>query len=411
MHYECIKVVSTMNPLQFYEKISKALPVTRSNQDFREDLKNSLSEYLESVKQLEDNLFSDGEKANIIAIIDDYNKQICAIVDMYYDGMHNKAFQKFASLLNGKILPHIGIHTITTTRTRALANNSELQIWFRARVFHDRQIHSHKEMFHIPLNMRELVNTQRYSAPGYPCLYLGNTIYSCWEEMHRPRFDDVMFSGFKVVRDFNVYDLRIPKKSEFENADWKNILFKMPLVISCMIKVRNYDYPYKPEYIIPQLLVHTIISNNRNDMEYDKGPNDMAWGVIYTSTHVSQDFPYGVEYLENIALPVIKNNDNTYCQVLASLFKISDPICYEYESLKENNARVFWQEAPATYQEQIQRQYKESKMGYLEDRIRDNTKFYRLDHIYVNAPETITLSHEGGSATVDVVTNLSFKVY
>ena len=396
-----------MNPLQFYEKISKALPVTRSNQDFREDLKNSLSEYLESVKQLEDNLFSDGEKAKTIAIIDGYNKQICAIVDMYYDGMHNIAFQEFASLLNGEILSNIGIHTITTTRTRTLANNSEPQIWFRARVFQDKQIHSYKEMFHIPLNMRELVSTQRYSAPGYPCLYLGNTIYSCWEEMHRPRFDDVMFSGFKVVRDFNVYDLRIPKKSEFENAAWKNILFKMPLVISCMIKVRNYDYPYKPEYIIPQLLVHTIISNNRNAMEYDKGPNDMPWGVIYTSTHVSQDFPYGVEYLENIALPVIKNNDNTYCQVLASLFKISDPICYEYESLKENNARVFWQEVPAKYQEQTQKHYKESKMGYLEYRIIEKSTFHTLDHFYCNIPKSgVKIPQDGSSVSIQIITNL-----
>ena len=393
-----------MNLLQFYEKISNALPVTRNNQDFRDDLTNSLSEYLESVKQLEDNLFNDGEKADIIAIIDGYNKQICAVVDTYYAGMHNKAMDAFDDLMNGPngLLNRIGCYKISETEIS--------QMWFRARVFQDKQIHSYNEMFHIPLNMRELVNTQRYSAPGYPCLYLGNTIYSCWEEMHRPRFDDVMFSGFKVVRDFNVYDLRIPKKSEFENADWKNILFKMPLVISCMIKVRNYDYPYKPEYIIPQLLVHTIISNNRNAMEYDKGPNDMPWGVIYTSTHVSKDFPYGVDFLENLALPVIKNNDNTYCSVLASRFEISDPVCYEYESLKENNARIFWQEEFGA-EKQILQHYIESKMGYLEDRIRDNTKFYRLDHLYVNAPETITLSHEGGRATVDVVTNLSFKVY
>ena len=43
-----------------------------------------------------------------------------------------------------------------------------------------------KELFHIPISKRGIVKTQRYSIPGYPCLYLGKSIYGCWEEMRRP---------------------------------------------------------------------------------------------------------------------------------------------------------------------------------------------------------------------------------
>ena len=48
------------------------------------------------------------------------------------------------------------------------------------------------------------------------------------------------------------------------------------------------------------------------------------------------------KYLENMVLPVVKTDaDCTYCQYLASLFDISSPLCYEYESLKANAARTF----------------------------------------------------------------------
>ena len=343
-----------MNLENFYNEIIRKLPVVRKNEDFRVDVRVCLSEYIDNVKSLDINLFkSKAEKQDIVAKIQEQSERISEIIDLYYAGQHAIAFEKFQQLFNAPngILTNIKLYTIQQQSIEEyhdedgiLKSKEVPNIWFRARIFDNKQEHTFKEMFHIPLNKREIVNTQRYSAPGYPCLYLGNTIYSCWEEMHRPRFDDIMFSGFKVKQNFNVYDLRIPKRSCFEGDCFKQVLQCMPLIIACMIQVKNYNYPFKPEYIIPQLLIDTIICNNRKDWKDKHGPCDMPWGVIYTSTHISKDFPYGAEYLENIALPAIKiDGDKNYCEVLASFFDISDPLCYEYEALKENDSHIYFE--------------------------------------------------------------------
>lgn len=42
------------------------------------------------------------------------------------------------------------------------------------------------DMFHVPFEKRHLIPTSRFSLPGLPCLYLANSIYTCWEELDRP---------------------------------------------------------------------------------------------------------------------------------------------------------------------------------------------------------------------------------
>ncbi len=403
-----------MNIENFYNEIVRNLPVVRKNEDFRDDVKICLSEYVKNVKLIDPNLFdSEAEKQDIVAKIQEQSDRISEIIDLYYAGQHAIAFEEFQQLFNAPngILTNIQHYTVRQQSIEEyhdeegkLRSKEVSTIWFRARIFDNKQEHTFEEMFHIPLNKREIVNTQRYSAPGYPCLYLGNTIYSCWEEMHRPRFDDIMFSGFKVKQNFNVYDLRIPKRSSFEGDRFKQVLQYMPLIIACMIQVKNYNYPFKPEYIIPQLLIDTIICKNRKDWKGKYGPCDMPWGVIYTSTHISKDFPYGTQYLENIALPAIKiDGDKNYCEVLASFFDISDPLCYEYEALKENDSHIYWEPFVTNPEEKLRKQYLESKMGYLENRIKEHGKFHTLGHIVINIPESgITFPSNGGTCSFEV---------
>lgn len=398
----------------FYNEIIRKLPVVRKNEDFRDDVRGCLSEYIDNVKSVDANLFeSEAEKQDIVAKIQEQSERISEIIDLYYAGQHAIAFEKFQQLFNAPngILTNIQLYTVQQQSIEEhhdeegkLRSKEVPTIWFRARIFDNKQEHTFKEMFHIPLNKREIVNTQRYSAPGYPCLYLGNTIYSCWEEMHRPRFDDIMFSGFKVKQNFKVYDLRIPKRSCFEGDSFKQVLQCMPLIIACMIQVKNYNYPFKPEYIIPQLLIDTIICNNRKDWKDKYGPCDMPWGVIYTSTHISKDFPYGTEYLENIALPAIKiDGDKNYCEVLASFFDISDPLCYEYEALKENDSHIYWEPFVTNPEEKLRKQYLESKMGYLENRIKEKGNFQMFDYIFFNGPQSgIVIPQDGSPVQVEI---------
>ena len=130
----------------------------------------------------------------------------------------------------------------------------------------------------------------------------------------------------------------------------------------------------------------------------------MPWGVIYTSTHISKDFPYGTEYLENIALPAIKiDGDKNYCEVLASLFDISDPLCYEYEALKENDSHIYWEPFVTNPEEKFRKQYLESKMGYLENRIKEKGNFQMFDYIFFNVPQSgIVIPQDGSPVQVEI---------
>lgn len=404
-----------MNIEEFYAETVASLPIIRQNNDFRKDLEMALNTYSERVTQIDIAHFaSEEERENIITSINALSDTIKKVVNLYYDGRRANALQVFRDQMecpNG-LFENIGIHSIekiTHFKEKDAQGKVTIQerptVWFRARVFEDKQSHSFREMFHIPLDKRESVKTQRYSAQGYPCLYLGNTVYSCWEEMHRKRFDELRFSGFKVRHTFDVYDLRIPKRSDFIEPNFEKTLLRMPLIISSMVQVKNPEDPFKPEYIIPQLLIETIICRNREKWKNTTGPCDMPWGIIYTSTHINHDFPYGVDHLENIAIPVIASDDKcNYCEVLASLFDISTPLCLEYESLKDNNVYLSWGiTAEMSQEEQIRTQYGQSKMGFLEGRIRGAGEFQTLDHFVINVPLSgVVIGQDGASQRVEI---------
>ena len=199
-----------------------------------------------------------------------------------------------------------------------------------------------------------------------------------------------MFSAYKVKYPFKVFDMRVPNSSDYSSEELIQTIKRIPLMFACSFIVKNSSDVFKPEYIIPQLLVETIISNNRKIIQREKSAidPDVIWGVIYTSTHINNDFPYGKRFLENIVLPVIQsNNTSNYCFCLASLFEISKPSCYEYESLKENTARIYLEDVGIVKNEDeiLREQYEQSKMGFLEEKLK-MAKLEILPHIVIGCP-------------------------
>ena len=60
--------------------------------------------------------------------------------------------------------------------------------YFRIRKVDEKQKQFERnEVFHIPLNKNHLIGTERYSMPGYPCLYLATQIELCWYECGQPK--------------------------------------------------------------------------------------------------------------------------------------------------------------------------------------------------------------------------------
>ena len=73
-----------MNLENFYNEIIRKLPVVREKEDFRDDVRACLSEYIENVKSLDNNLFaSNAEKQDIVAKIQEQSDQISEIINSY----------------------------------------------------------------------------------------------------------------------------------------------------------------------------------------------------------------------------------------------------------------------------------------------------------------------------------------
>ena len=102
-------------------------------------------------------------------------------------------------------------------------------------------------MGHIPFEMNYLVGNERYSMSGITSLYLGFSLYNCWEELHRPHFEYASCALYKAQEEFSVLDL-----TEQEHYHFAGECFSDCLTLACSLPVSHPNAPFKPEYIIPQ---------------------------------------------------------------------------------------------------------------------------------------------------------------
>ena len=112
-------------------------------------------------------------------------------------------------------------------------------------------------LFHIPFEKRHLVSSQRYSIPGYPILYLAGSLFTAWCEMDKPELAGLNFAGFKFKKIATFLDLGYPFKNE-SIWQWYSFLVMYPLLMACMVRVKYPSAPFKPEYIMPQLVTKLV---------------------------------------------------------------------------------------------------------------------------------------------------------
>jgi len=203
---------------------------------------------------------------------------------------------------------------------------------YRIRTQHEGDI-SREQMFHIPFDLRHRVETQRYSIPGYPCLYAGSSLYICWEELRRPKFDSVFSVRLEAQESTRILDFGYNPKMlaaavkaqicsgtnniSLLKALLPKILF-WPLTAACAIRVLHRQYPFKPEYIIPQLLLQYVKEDTRKEID----------GIRYFSTHYRM--PHGsLEIGCNFVFPVKTSLVSGLCPDLKQLFKVTEVLSWQ----------------------------------------------------------------------------------
>lgn len=182
-----------------------------------------------------------------------------------------------------------------------------------------------KDFFHIPFEKRGKIRTQRFSIPGFPSLYLGTTLYVCWEELNRPNINDFQAVRFINTRDLRVLKLIPPNFDVATNNECYNYLMIWPLFMTTSVKVDQHNDDFKPEYIISQLLLQWV--RNQHDVD----------GILYQSTHVDNKSASKGEFY-NLVLPVREIKNSGFCQQLKSNFEMTSPISFQLNEISSGNS-------------------------------------------------------------------------
>lgn len=201
----------------------------------------------------------------------------------------------------------------------------------------DSPLITREEMFHIPFKLRHLVNAQRYSVAGLPCLYLGSSLYICWQEMDKPDFNKLYLSSFSSnddnakVLNFasdilfgKLRALHIPKHlqySEISIITQLSYLTLYPLIIACSFIKKAKNASFNQEYIIPNLLMQWISRRNRSNV----------MGIAYRSTKLKRTTQNKRSI--NVVLPPKITYSQTlshdFCPKLSSMFELTQPISWQ----------------------------------------------------------------------------------
>ncbi|KXY41064.1 hypothetical protein AT257_21075 [Bacillus cereus] len=325
-------VLEVLPIIDLFSQVGK-LPLTRGNEDLELYLQRTFNSYITSIEEIITAIPTAGITKNHLQYVKNLCEKIICSIQEYHKGFPAKAFNELRDgLINNLLKPGYFKNKIPS---HAKHPKSPYEYFYKMRVGTERPFSS-DEMFHIPLELRGIVSTNRYSIPGLPCVYLGSSALTCWEELNKPDLNTIQTS-LLVSKKLNYLDLSIPPavfidelRTKFHRdgtirimplLDEENGLHNIisyiilwPLTAACSVRVKNTTDTFKQEYIIPQLLLQFI--------RYD----EFLDGVSYFSTKVDNYSAATATLYKNFAFPVQGGLNKGLCPKLLSKFEVSDAV-------------------------------------------------------------------------------------
>ena len=295
------------------------LPKFRGEENIEEYLDNVYNNFLAELNKFNGELAKQLKPQ--IPFIKDQVSKIKESLSSYLKGFPSSAYITLSAaleeLVNSDYLP-----------IQKADLNSFKSPFYRVRISNNKTLKK-EELFHIPYEIREKVSTQRYSIPGLPSLYLADSIFVCWEELGRPNIDSFHVSRVDLSQSklkflfFDTSPSEIRKKcfpTKNTNGKLFNLLIPFlcywPILAACSLVVRKPDEVFKPEYIISQLLLQWIVSEQKVD------------GVVYKSNRVKVS-RHNMGTFRNLVIPVKQIQSKGICPILRKKIKLTNPISYQ----------------------------------------------------------------------------------
>ena len=311
-----------MNAVEFFLNPCVKLPIQRGKDDtdFEAFVKGRCEAYVEFIRTLvPSDSITEGIKKELTAV-----EALCQLIQEaiheYLVGMPHKAYERLDNAIT-RIPSHFG-QRIKNVTHRFL---NEL---YRIRVEQKPVTKFGKtDLFHIPFQDRHKVRRQRYSIPGLPCLYLGGSLYVCWEEMDRPSFDSIYMARFKVVGDDGVKVLFFIERpihvaarlqqypGDICDFPGPSISYAVcwPLMAASSIRRKEPDAAFIAEYIVPQLILQYI--THHHDLD----------GIVYSSVRLDSDLDDAAA-LCNLVFPARAFTPTGSCNALKRKFAMTQPV-------------------------------------------------------------------------------------
>lgn len=302
-----------MKKLTWVEKIiAKELYapyVVDKDEDYYKDLENKYRQLFDWAKDAE----ADSES---LAIIKRYSDKIKESIRLYYDGSVSKAHNIIRNLVKGCENDKLAVNTIINSEAFPGIKGTEIQ-FFRARLSDDAKAFKAKDMLHLPFSMRGKTGNYRFSIPGIPSLYLGNSSYACWIELGCP--PEYRFNVSPVVLDGKqkIFNLAVMSRDwrcldELEESKVHCWLKLLVLMMATSYTVNESGRIFKSEYIVSQNIMLAC-----KELGYD--------GIAYFSKRVSDEiFAYAAI---NLALFAPYQKNKLYSSVCEHI-KIDDSFNY-----------------------------------------------------------------------------------
>ena len=141
------------------------------------------------------------------------------------------------------------------------------------------------DLFHLPFHLRHKAASTRYGFLGYPVFYLAGSLQTAWYEMDCPDLSSISYAKFRA-KSLSLLDLGYPIQKEPEDWDYYSFLVFYPLIMGCLISVKHPNDPFKPEYMLPQLMTKVIREMPQvGSPEIGKPSTYKGFaGIIYMST-------------------------------------------------------------------------------------------------------------------------------
>lgn len=312
-----------MNKIVNYRNIQIKLELLlneRKNTFFQDELSYILDELINILEKTDFICIDDTKEdvgvstESIIDNIKEDERKILKFVEYYMDGKLGSCFHAF--------------NNWWVKKKNSYSYNDEYNkiIFYRMRELKKGEKNfEYEDLLHIPFEKRGIIGNQRYSINGFPCLYISTSLYECWEELRRPPLHCLYAVAMAFTKKLKILDMRLIRNVS-SIGQLKSYMLRLPLILACSIKVMEDIAIFKPEYIIPQTLLHSI----RRGLD----------GILYTSLRRDHSF-YDLDFdkcsnNDNIVLPVKTNKKEGHCEEMLKIIKVSEVLNFEHEIIKGN---------------------------------------------------------------------------